>query len=110
MARRVRLSRIEDEIWQCVYVAMFIKLTYLDYQGLSALPIKEQVRLVATAYNRGAVSSVSGGGDIEKLRQWASQRFYHFSLLPTKDVQRYVYADLANQRFEQAKKQLKNDE
>lgn len=110
MARRVRLSRIEDEIWQCVYVAMFIKLTYLDYQGLSALPIKEQVRLVATAYNRGAISSVSGGGDIEKLRQWASQRFYHFSLLPTKDVQRYVYADLANQRFEQAKKQLKNDE
>jgi hypothetical protein len=110
MARRVRLSRIEDEIWQCVYVAMFIKITYLDYQGLSALPIKEQVQLVATAYNRGAISNVSGGGSIETLRQWASQRFFHLALLPTKDVQRYVYADLAYQRFEQAKKQQKNDD
>lgn len=110
MARRVRLNRMEDEIWQCVYVAMFIKITYLDYQGLSALPIKEQVQLVATAYNRGVISNVSGGGSIEILRQWASQRFFHLALLPTKDVQRYVYADLAYQRFEQTKKQQKNDD
>ena len=110
LARRVRLSRIEDEIWQCVYVAMFIKLTYLDVQGLSALPIEEQVRLVATAYNRGTIAEVSGGGSIVMLRQWANQRFYHTALLPTKDVQRYVYADLAWQRFEQLKKQQKNDE
>lgn len=110
MARRVRLSRIEDEMWQCVYVAMFVKLTYLDFQGLTDLPIEEQVRLVATAYNRGAIADVSGGGSIVTLRQWASQRFYHTALLPTKDVQRYVYADLAWQRFEQVKKQQKNDE
>jgi len=77
---------------------------------LLALPIQEQVRLVATAYNRGAISSVSGGGNIETLRQWAGLRFYHLALLPTKDVRRYVYADLAWQRFEQAKKQLKKDE
>ena len=110
MARRVRLSRIEDEIWQCVYVAMFIKLTYIDYQGLADLPVEEQVRLVATAYNRGTIAVVSGGGSIETLRKWANQRFFYTALLPTKDVQRYVYADLAWQRFDQAKKQQKNDE
>jgi hypothetical protein len=110
MARRVRLIRIEDEIWQCVYVAMFIKLTYLDYQGLLDLPIKEQVRLVATAYNHGAISNTSGGGSIAILRQWANKRFFHLDLLPTKDVQRYVYADLAIQRFEEVKKQQKNDD
>ncbi len=101
MARRVRLSRLEDEIWQCVYVAMFIKLTYLDYQGLSELPLEEQVKLVATAYNRGAISLVSGGGDLEQLRQWSDKRYFHLSLFPTKDVQRYVYADLAWQRYAQ---------
>lgn len=100
MARRVRLSRIEDEIWQCVYVAMFIKLTYTDYQGLADLPIDEQVQLLATAYNRGAVAEVSGGGNIRQLRQWSSQQLFHLSLLPTKDARRYSYVHLALRRYQ----------
>ena len=101
MARRVRLSRMEDELWLCVYVAMFIKLTYLDFQGLAELPIEEQVRLVATAYNRGIVAQISGGGNLQNLRALSSQVLFHTALFPTKDTPLYCYADLAWKRYQE---------
>ena len=109
-ARRVRLSRIGDELWQCIYVAAFIKLTYLDFQGLADLPINEQVRLIATAYNRGIISSVSGGGNIAALRSLASKQAFHTALIPTKDTPRYCYADIALQYFGSYELQATSDE
>ena len=100
-ARRVRLSRISDELWQCIYVAAFIKLTYLDYQGLADLPIADQVRLIATAYNRGIISSMAGGGSIPELRTLAAEQTFHTALIATKDTPRFCYADLSLQFFEQ---------
>lgn len=99
-ARRVRLSRLYDELWQCVYVAMFIKLTYLDFQGLAELPIEEQVQLLATAYNHGVIATSASGGSMEQLRQWSVMKTFHLAIIPVKDTPRYSYAHLAWQRFQ----------
>ena len=62
-ARRIRISRLQKEEWQVIYVGVFLRLLYASYgsynkkgertqEGIETLPLKEQVRLAATAYNR----------------------------------------------------------
>ncbi|MCR5759483.1 MAG: hypothetical protein K6G39_03930, partial [Bacteroidales bacterium] len=65
-ARRIRITRLQKEEWQVIYVGVFLRLLYASYgsfnkkgehtqDGLETLPVYEQVRLAATAYNRGVV-------------------------------------------------------
>lgn len=109
-ARRIRISRLEDEEWQCVYLAVFLKMLYLDYgsfdkngehtqDGLDTLPIREQVRLAAAAYNRGCRWVNAGYGPLEELRARSHEKQFHTAIIPNKSTKRYVYGDIAVRHF-----------
>ena len=112
MARRVRISRMEDEEWQCIYLAIFLKMLYLDYgstnkrgehsqDGIDTLPVKEQVRLAATAYNRGCRWVNPGYGPLEEISSKSREKHFHTTFIPTSRTRRYVYADLALRHFKE---------
>ena len=79
-ARRIRISRLQKEEWQVIYVGVFLRLLYASYgsynkkgertqEGIETLPLKEQVCLAATAYNRGVVWAAPGYGDFPLVEQ-----------------------------------------
>lgn len=109
-ARRVRITRLEKEEWQCIYLAIFLKMLYLDYgsydkrgertqDGIDTLPLQEQVRLAATAYNRGCRWVNPGYGPLDELQAKAHDKHFHTAVVPTSRTRRYVYADLALKHF-----------
>ncbi|MCQ2141360.1 MAG: hypothetical protein MJY83_03325 [Bacteroidales bacterium] len=109
-ARRVRITRLEKEEWQCIYLAIFLKMLYLDYgsydkrgertqDGIDALPLQEQVRLAATAYNRGCRWVNPGYGPLDELQANAHDKHFHTAILPTSRTRRYVYADISLKHF-----------
>lgn len=88
-ARRRRLLRLKDERWQCVYLAVFVRLM-LEREGeLVSLPPEERVALLATAYN------YSFQAPMDTLRQKRHRRTFHLDFLPGKGTAYYVYADIA---------------
>ena len=105
-ARRIRISRLMKEEWQVIYLGVFLRLLYHSYgsydkqgewvqAGLETLPPEEQVRLAATAYNRGCVWPAAGYGDLDRLREHAAEKHFHYALIPSAATERYCYADLA---------------
>lgn len=95
-SRKARLARISDDsLWQPVYLALFLRLLYIDYPDLADLPLDEQVRLCATAYNNGADLPGDGQGNLDKLYQWSSLSSFHVDLVPTPLTKKYCYAELA---------------
>lgn len=111
-ARRARIERLSDDMWQYVYLAMFIKLFYLDYgsvdksgewsqEGIESLPPEDQVRLLATAYNRGCRWVNPGVGPVEEIAARSTEHHFHLSFMPTESTPRYVYGDIALLRWEE---------
>ena len=105
-ARRIRISRLQKEEWQVIYVGVFLRLLYATYgsynkkgertqDGLETLPVKDQVMLAATAYNRGVTWAAPGYGDLDELRRHMKEKHFHYALIPTKKTRRYCYARLA---------------
>lgn len=110
-ARRIRITRLQKEEWQVIYLGVFLRLLYLSYgsydrqgartqDGLETLPAGEQVRLAATAYNRGCVWPAAGYGDLDRLRAHADEKHFHYEFVPTATTPRYCYADLALAHYE----------
>lgn len=109
-ARKVRISRLEKEEWQCIYLAIFLKMLFLDYgsvdkqgrhlqNGIETLPAHEQVRLAATAYNRGCRWSNPGYGSLEEIRARSGEKHFHTAVVPTSKTRLYVYADIAMKHY-----------
>ena len=109
-ARRIRISRLQKEEWQNIYVGVFLRLLYSSYgsynkkgertqDGLETLPVKEQVRLAATAYNRGVVWAAPGYGDLDTLRKHAGEKHFHYALIPSRHTRRYCYGNLAVKHY-----------
>ena len=109
-ARRVRITRLQKEDWQVIYVGVFLRLLYASYgsynkkgewtrDGLETLPAAEQVRLAATAYNRGCIWAAPGYGDLDTLRAHAAEKHFHYALVPGRRTRRYCYATLALRHF-----------
>lgn len=95
-ARKDRLNRLMDEsFWQPLYVALFLRLLYIDYPDLKDLPMVEQVRLCATAYNNGAHLPGPSLGELDRLYQWSSLSSFHTDLVPTPLTRMYCYAEIA---------------
>lgn len=105
-ARRIRILRLQKEEWQVIYVGVFLRLLYASYgsfnkkgertqEGIETLPVKEQVRLAATAYNRGVVWAAPGYGNLDRLREHASEKHFHHAFIPSARTKRYCYATLA---------------
>lgn len=103
-ARKARLDRLMDEsFWQPVYLALYLRLLYTDYPDLEALPIDEQVRLCATAYNNGAELPGPAKGDIDRLYRWSSLSSFHTDLIATPLTQMYCYAELSVWHYQSLK-------
>ena len=109
-ARRIRISRLQKEEWQVIYVGVFLRLLYATYgsvnkrgehtqDGLETLPVADQLRLAATAYNRGVVWAAPGYGDLSALREHATEKHFHYALIPTRFTRRYCYAALALKHY-----------
>lgn len=110
IARRERMDRMTDDLWQCVYVAMFLKLLYMDFgstdrdghvvrDGIDQLSEEEQVRIASTAYNMGCTWSSPGTGDLEGLVSKMRDRHFHMSVFPSAKTQYYSYSDIAVEYF-----------
>lgn len=100
-ARIARIDRMEDELWQCVYLSMFIRLLYLDYPGLAKLPLEKQVTFVAAAYNRGCPLPGTGQGKMDYLEKRATIRSFHTLMIAGKNTARYVYPEIAVFRYKE---------
>lgn len=109
-ARRVRISRLQKEDWQVIYLGVFLRLLYASYgsynkkgewtqEGLETLPVQEQVRLAATAYNRGCVWAAPGYGDLDSIRAHVGEKHFHYALIPSRRTRRYSYAALALKHY-----------
>jgi len=110
IARRVRISRMQKEEWQVIYLGMFLRLFYESYgsydkdgnwtqEGLEALPPEEQLRIAATAYNRGCPWPAAGYGDLERIRAVSGEKHFHYAIIPVRRTKRYCYAELAIKHY-----------
>ncbi len=70
-AHRICVLRLDDRNWQCIYLAMFLKLLYRRFPELAEEEDIEQVRFCSTAYN------ASFYGTYECIRSKSARRFYH---------------------------------
>jgi len=122
-ARKARILRLQKEKWQVRYVGIFLRLLYWSYgskdaqgrwvqSGLETLPIEEQLRLAATAYNCGCAWPMAGHGDLDALRKHVKDKTFHFELGSGKyklgsnePAPHYCYADLAWEWYRQIVKQ-----
>ena len=109
-ARKVRIARLQKEEWQVIYAGVFLRMLYASYgsfdkqgerrqEGLETLPVQEQVRLAATAYNRGCPWAAPGYGDLDLLRAHAGDKHFHYALVPGRHTRRYCYAALALRHY-----------
>ncbi len=115
-ARRVRLSRLKKEEWQVIYAGVFLRLLYSSYgsydkkgertqDGIETLPTEDQVRLAATAYNRGCIWAAPGYGDCSRILARAGEKHFHYAVVPSRRTKRYCYADLALKHYRKLIKQ-----
>ena len=88
-ARRSRVRRLSDIQGQCRYLAIFIRLLQLRHPQLSQLSLKEQVRLLATAYNRSFLASWNS------LRKMQNECRFHTDIIKTRNTRFHCYADIA---------------
>lgn len=96
MARKARMDRLRDPFWQCVYLACFLRLLYVDYPDLKEETPAEQVRLCAAAYNHGIRwPKRPGMGNFEQIYEWTTQASYHTDFLPSRDTHYYIYSEIA---------------
>ena len=73
-SRGKRIGRMNSYEWQVLYLGVFLRLLYHCY-NLQDLPVEDQVRLSATAYNRGCAWTAAGCGDVDKLRKHAGASY-----------------------------------
>lgn len=115
-ARRVRLSRLKKEEWQVIYAGVFLRLLYSSYgsydkkgertqDGIETLPTEDQVRLAATAYNRGCIWAAPGYGDCSRILARAGEKHFHYAVVPSRRTKHYCYADLALKHYRKLIKQ-----
>ena len=88
-ARRSRIRRLSTMQGQCHYLAIFIRLLQLRHPRLMKLSKKDQVRFLATAYNRSFSASWK---DIKKFQH---ECHFHTDIIRTRRSNLYCYADIA---------------
>jgi len=88
-ARRSRIRRLSSLQGQCRYLALFIRLLQQRHPRLSKLAPTEQVRFLATAYNRSFSASW------ETIQSISHERHFHTDVIKTRRTRLYCYADIA---------------
>ena len=88
-ARRSRIRRLDTMEGQCRYLAIFIRLQFLQHPQLQALQLVDQVGMLATIYNRSFSTTW------EQVCQLRHQKHFHTDIIVTCHTKRYCYADIA---------------
>lgn len=88
-ARRSRIRRLSNMQGQCRYLAIFIRLLQQRHPQLEQLSEKEQVRFLATAYNRSFTAS------FQQIKKIQHERHFHTDVIKTHSTCLYCYADIA---------------
>lgn len=100
MARQARIDRLRNPMWQCIYLALFIRMLYADYPELGSQISTEQVRLCAAAYNHGIRwPEREGTGSIEQMYEWSTKNTFFTDFFPTPLSDRYNYSEIALQHY-----------
>lgn len=98
-ARQARIERMEQDLWQCVYLAMYIRLLDIDYPALVSMPTEKRVQLIATAYNRGCPLPGPKKGQISYLEKRVAIRHFHTVVIAGKSTPRYIYSEIVLLRY-----------
>lgn len=98
-ARNSRIERMTTNEWQVIYLGMFIRMLYHSYR-LEGLPMEDQVRLAANAYNRGCEWTPAGQGDIESLRVNIDARTFPRAILLSDVARQQSYSVLAWKHYQ----------
>lgn len=96
-ARKERIERLSDDIWQCRYLSMFLLLLYDREKGLIELPPEEQLCLAATAYNN------KFDADIDELRRRSTFKGFRFGGAGIPQTREYSYSEISLLRWSSAK-------
>lgn len=88
-ARKNRIKRLSTIEGQVRYLAIFIRLQQLRHPRLLKLPKAEQVRYLATAYNRSYTASWD---DILRMEK---EKHFHTDIIKTGHTRLYRYGDIA---------------
>ncbi len=88
-ARRSRVRRLSTMQGQCRYLALFIRLQQQRHPPILQLSLQEQVRLLATAYNRSFTASWNS------LQKMQYERHFHTDVIKTRSTRFYSYADIS---------------
>ncbi|MBE6260903.1 MAG: hypothetical protein E7107_08810 [Prevotella sp.] len=92
-ARRSRVRRLSTEEGQCRYLVIFIRLQQQRLPQLQKVSKEQQVRLLATAYNRSFSASW------QSLCKMQHERHFHTDVIKTRSTRFYCYAAIAAQWF-----------
>ena len=88
-ARRSRVKRLGTMLGQCRYLAIFIRLQQLRHPELLQCSKQEQVRRLATLYNRSYTASW------QEMDSLALEKHFHTDMIKTRRTRLYSYAAIA---------------
>ncbi len=92
-ARRSRIRRLSTTEGQCRYLALFMLLQQERHRQLGKLTPQEQVRHLATIYNRSFTASW------DTIVRLTPTRHFHTDIIATKNTVRHCYADIAAEAY-----------
>jgi len=93
-ARRSRIRRLSTTEGQCRYLALFVALQRERHNELQQLTPQEQVRQLATIYNRSFSASWA------TIVRLTPTRHFHTDIIATSHTVRYCYADIAAEAYQ----------
>jgi hypothetical protein len=92
-ARSSRVKRLGTIEGQCRYLAIFIRLMYLRHPKLQSLSAEQQVRFLATAYNRNHRATW------QQIIAQQKHKTFHTDLLRTRHTKTYRYCEISVRCF-----------
>lgn len=87
--RQKRLERLCSTEWQCVYLALFLKIVPRLYPQMKTLSEDDRVRFLATAYN------YSFSAPFDKIMGETAIPRFHVDIVEREKTTYYSYADIA---------------
>lgn len=93
MSRQRRVDRILNNNWQCVYLAIFVRLVMERIPELKEISSEELVLLLATAYNRDFDAT------LEQLYQMSEEHTFHTDIFPNKKTEYHSYGGISLQWY-----------
>lgn len=97
-ARHKRIRRIENEEWQCRYIAIFYRLMLEREPSLQAKRPEQRLRYLATAYNYSFTAT------LPQLEARMKVKTFHLDILRFPRTKLYSYCELSLKRYRQLSK------